>query len=304
VPELPEVETTVNMLRKSLVGLSIQDVWSDYHIGTKNIPETIKTKTFWIKMKRWIIGKKILDVVRRGKNILIHLSDNITILIHMKLTGHLLYGQYVKKHQSLWLATKKGPLREDPFNQHIHFVISLSGGKNLVLSDLRRFAKITMMKTGTLPKSKHLRNLGPDPLDYSFTKKVFRELLKKYPSRKIKTVLMDQHVISGIGNIYSDEILWTSGIHPESISGNIPEKKLTELQKTIVTILKKGISLTGDSFSDYRRPDGEKGSFQHKHQVYRKTGMPCGKKNCRGVIMRSVVGGRSAHFCNTHQKKY
>ena len=115
---------------------------------------------------------------------------------------------------------------------------------------------------------------------------------------------MDQTLISGIGNIYSDEILWYSGVHPEARPAAIPTDILRLMYQSAKKILKKGIDFGGDSMSDYRNIYGERGRFQNEHNVYRRTGEHCHRRSCGGVIKRKVVGGRSAHFCDTHQKKY
>ena len=120
--------------------------------------------------------------------------------------------------------------------------------------------------------------------------------------KKIKTALMDQKIITGIGNIYSDEILWYANTHPEKKVGKIKERELRLIFKGIKEILKKGITFGGDSMSDYRNIDGLPGKFQIYHNAYRKTGEKCKKRNCKGVIKRKVVNGRSAHFCSVHQK--
>ena len=121
---------------------------------------------------------------------------------------------------------------------------------------------------------------------------------------KIKQVLMDPYIIAGIGNIYSDEILWRASIHPLSLVGKIPDKNMKEMFKATKVLLKKGIDFGGDSMSDYRNIDGEHGKFQDHHRAYRRKGKPCGKKGCKGTITRLVVGARSAHFCPVHQKLY
>ena len=148
-----------------------------------------------------------------------------------------------------------------------------------------------------------LLKLGPEPLEKSFTYKIFKERLYKKPNGKIKTVLMDQTIISGIGNIYSDEVLWMSGIHPLSRVKKIPEKNLKSLYESITKVLNESIKVGGDSMSDYRNPLGEKGGYQKIHKVYRRTGEKCLKKD-GGIIRRIKVGGRSAHYCDVHQKLF
>jgi formamidopyrimidine-DNA glycosylase len=169
---------------------------------------------------------------------------------------------------------------------------------------MRKFAKVTIMKTSELEKSPHIKTLGPEPLDKNFQFREFKSQILKRPKSKIKQVLLDQNLIAGIGNIYSDEILWSSDIHPLSLTSRIPEKNFLKMFKIMKEILKQGIELGGDSTSDYRNIEGEKGNFQNKHKVYRRTGQPCPKKKCSGVIKRLVVGARSAHFCPAHQELF
>ncbi len=275
MPELPEVQTTASGLDGVVRGLSIIDVWTDYN--SPLFKESIKNPRYFAAFRKKVKGKTILHVSRRAKNVLINLSDNLTILVHMKMTGHLMYGDYD---------------RTDPFNRFIHFILYLSNGKNIELSDMRKFAKVVVVPTD----SDHLAGLGPEPLEKEFTFKIFKERIHLRPKWKIKPTLMDQTVIAGIGNIYADESLWRAGIHPEEIVSKIPDKKLKELY---IAIQK---TFGGDSMSDYRNIHGKPGKFQEKHQAYRKHGKKCGKKGCKGFITRKVVAGRGTHFCSVHQK--
>jgi formamidopyrimidine-DNA glycosylase len=184
--------------------------------------------------------------------------------------------------------------------------MTLSNGRQVALSDMRKFAKVTLIdeaqtETGLLD-SLHLANIGPEPLDKNFTFDIFKSRVETKPNGKIKTILMDQSVIAGVGNIYSDEALWRTGLHPEERVKNIPEAILKTLYGDVKRVLEKGIDFGGDSMSDYRNINGERGKFQEQHNAYRKTGKPCAKPGCTGTIMRKVVGGRSAHFCGIHQK--
>lgn len=300
MPELPEVHTTAEILNKLATGLKITDAWSDYdsvfHLGKENI----KDREYFSKFRKAVVGKTIEGFSRRGKNVIISLSDGHFIVVHMKMTGHLLYGKY-KNTDEKWEAETAGPL-SDSRNGFIHFVLSLSDGRRIALSDMRKFAKVFYLEK--LPENGNLiEKLGPDPFGKNFSEKIFAERLSLRPNGKIKQVLMDQEIISGIGNIYSDEILWESGIHPEEKIKDIPEKRLAEIFKNMREVLEKGIKAGGDSMSDYRNPFGEKGGFQNLHKAYRRTGEKCSKKNCSGIIRRIKVGGRSAHFCPVHQKK-
>ncbi len=292
MPELPEVQTTVRGLDEHIRGLIIDDVWTEYNSPYFHGSDNIKDPEYFKYFKKTVRGAKILTVTRRAKNILIHLSCGHTILIHMKMTGHVMYGDYNRK---------------DPYNRFIRLIFYLSNGKTMELCDTRKFAKVTLLPTETMYETVHLRDIGPEPLLPAFTFKVFKECLATKPRGKIKLVLMDQSVIAGIGNIYADESLWRAGIHPETQVSILLKKKHSEklsgLYKVIRTTLSRGIDFGGDSMSDYRNIHGERGKFQEEHRAYRKTGTKCSKKECGGVITRIVVGTRSTHFCNVHQRK-
>ena len=300
MPELPEVETTTRGLQKEVVGLKIVDVWTDLNTKDKRKADTVANTKYFPLFKNEIKNTKIISVERKAKNILMNLSNGKTILIHLKMTGHLLYGKY-KFSDGKWIPTEKGPL-QDPFNAFIHFVFIFSNGKDLASSDMRKFGKVVLLPTSTAHDTKHLKDLGPDPTQKSFTLETLGERLDKKPNGKIKTVLMDQSVLAGIGNIYSDEILWRACIHPLRKVSDITKKEMVLILKAMKETLQKGINFGGDSMSDYRNIYGLPGRFQLHHEAYRRTGEKCRKKGCGGVILRKVIGGRSGHFCSKHQK--
>ena len=306
MPELPEVETTTKGLQKTIVGLIVKDVWTDLSTKDKRQMHSVANPEFFKIFKKDILNKKILSVKRRAKNILINISDGKTILIHLKMTGHLLYGKYVKHRvfdREMWIPDehKDSPLH-DPFNKYVHVVFIFSNGKHLAFSDARKFGKVTLLDTKTMYETKHLNNIGPEPLEKQFKIKNFKLRINKKPNGKIKTILMDQSIIAGIGNIYSDEILWKADVHPERKVSEITDTEIKLIYKAIKEILARGIDFGGDSMSDYRNIHGLRGEFQLHHEAYRRTGEKCRKKNCKGVITRKIVNGRSAHFCSVHQK--
>src|SRR3989344_2860438 len=252
MPELPEVHTTVEGIKRVAVGKTITDIWSDFHIKTAHGErQTLKNKKYYENFRKIVKGKKIIGAERRGKNILINLNNLYTIVIHMKMTGHVMYGKYKFKNSSVnepceprrseheefsskkisvresrrnfgtWAAIEKWPL-QDPYNQYIHFVISLSDGKHLVLSDMRKFASVTISKTSELHLHDSIEALGIDPLDKKLNPRLLREIIYKRKNMPIKSALLDQTGLAGIGNIYSDEVLWETGIHPLSPAFRIP----------------------------------------------------------------------------------
>jgi formamidopyrimidine-DNA glycosylase len=283
MPELPEVQTTVNGLNATVRGQKIIGVWTDYRSMHKMHRGSIKDREFFKQFEKKVVGKKILKAERRAKNVLIHLSGGETILVHMKMTGHFVYDR--------------------PGYPHVRFKLMLGNGKELSLSDMRRFAKVTVLTTKEAANSLHLEGLGPEPLEESFTYSKFKERLSKRHNGKVKQVLMDQTIIAGIGNIYSDEILWRAGVHPVSAVGAIPEKDTKEMFNAMKKVLKQGINFGGDSMSDYRNIKGEHGHFQEHHEAYRRTGKKCSRRD-GGTIRRIMVGGRSGHYCDKHQKLF
>lgn len=307
MPELPEVETTVKGLNQTVRGLRIIDAWSSLPQKSHSKKDEVKNLRFWNTFKTDIVGKKILNAERIGKNILIHLEAGKTMLVHMKMTGHLMYGKYREgkksdgesSHNWPWWSEDKA--LQDPYNRFIRVLFKLDNGYSLAFCDSRKFGKVTIFETKESKNTRHLKDVGVDALDSKLDYRTFKKIIMTKENGRIKNILMDQSLIAGIGNIYSDEMLFESSIHPEEKPKNIPETNFKKMFSVMKPLLKRGIDFGGDSMSDYRNIYGEKGKFQNKHKVYRKTGLPCAKPKCSGVIIRKVVGGRSAHFCPIHQ---
>jgi formamidopyrimidine-DNA glycosylase len=308
MPELPEVQTTVQGLHETVIGKTITSLWSD--LPTKNHvrKNEIKNLAFWNDFQKKVHGATIVSVERRGKNILIHLGNSYTLLIHMKMTGHLMVGNYrpgrktdgKTEHDWKWWGDTEH--LQDPFNRFIHFVATFSDGTSLAFCDARKFGTVTVVPTKNIHESSHLKNLGPDAVMDTITLELFISRLMKRSKKAIKTVLLDQTLITGIGNIYSDEMLWLAGIHPKRTPQSLSHTEWKKLWQSMRPVLEQGINFGGDSTSDYRNVFGKAGEFHHAHNAYRKTGKPCTKKSCKGKIERIVQDGRSAHFCNIHQQ--
>src|SRR3989304_8827357 len=293
MPELPEVETIVRELRKKIIGLKITDVWVDW-------PKTVKQAGGIDNFRKQVKNKKILSVRRRAKYIIMDIEGKKTIFIHQKISGHLLYGKWIRQppdKKGVWISQIPGPLQDDRQNGYIRFVLMLNNDYQLALSDLRRFGKVILVDDDKVKDLKEISGLGPEPLEINFIR--FKQLFDKKRG-KLKQVLMDQAFIAGIGNIYADEILWASGIHPLSRTENLNKEDLGKIFNFTVRILKKSIKYKGSSIDDYRILSGEKGRFQNIRNAYQLTGKK-GKKKDGGIIQRLKLGGRSAHFCPKHQ---
>jgi formamidopyrimidine-DNA glycosylase len=294
MPELPEVETTVRDLDQKVRNRTFIDVWTDFG-------KMIKSPGGFQEFRKNLLGKAITSVYRRGKNILFSLSGGYVLLVHQKLTGHLLYGNWTYDGKN-WVSAVKGDL-SDPINRYIHLVFSLDGGKQIALSDLRKFAKTGLWKEADLYETKEIKELGPEPLYPGFTFAKFREALGSKKG-KIKQILMDQSVIVGIGNIYSDEILWSSKIHPARPLQSLGEEELKTVYGNTLRILVEAIKLRGTTIvsnaEEYRGIGGRRGRYQEKLNVYRLDGTPC--RVCGRKLERIKANGRSWHFCPKCQK--
>ncbi len=291
MPELPEVQTTVNGLQIKVLQKTFINVWSDWEKIARLPGQKIKTNVFEI-FKKNLVGKKVIKVWRRAKNVIFDLSGGYTLLIHMKMTGHLMVGKWILENKK-WRPEKSGPF-EEKINTFLHFILFLDNGQMIALSDVRKFAKVELWKTEEFVKSKEFLGWGPEPLEKSFTLSKFKEILKNKKG-KIKQVIMVPEVIAGVGNIYASESLWWAKINPEKSASKLTDKELNLLYNAIRKVLEKGIELGGESFSDYRDVNGEKGNFDDERKVYKREKQPC--QRCGTPIKRIIFGGRSAFFC-------
>ncbi len=301
MPELPEVQTIVDDLNKKVTGRRIIRIWFDWPKMLKDPLDQQKNKiahkhvaVFEKEIKR----KKILEVKRRAKNILVYLSDGLMMLIHLKMTGHLLVGKWrIQGKRVIPLEPKEVVV--DSYNKYIHLIFYLDDGRMIGFSDLRKFAKALLGTKEQIENLPELKNLGPEPLNPKFKYEEFKKIISG-ENRKIKQVLMDPEVIAGIGNIYSDDILWAAKIHPLKPANKLSEKELKEIWIAIHKILEKALKLRGTSYSDYRDTSGKEGHYADYRLVYQREGEPC--QRCKTKIKRVKIGGRSAHFCPKCQK--
>ena len=288
MPELPEVETIINDLNKNIPGLRIRDIWSD--IGRFDVE----------KLKLKIVGNKIEKIKRFGKNILFFLTGGRIMLVHQKMTGHLMYGKWkiekTSDGQEKISSLLKGPFQEK-VNNYIHLIFYLNNGRQIALSDLRKFAKVEVFDVRSAGEIKEIKNLGPDALTVEFS-----DFQKNIAGEKgsVKQVLMNQKFIAGIGNIYSDEILWKAGIHPERKANFLNIIALKKIFKAMKNILKKAVKKRGTSISDFRDAAGKKGMYGNHLFVYGRKGKKCLK--CASAIKRLKIGGRGSCFCPVCQK--
>ena len=274
MPELPEVETVKNTLEKNLAGLTLTGVDIE-------MPKIIREPDL-ADFTTGVTGKKINRLGRRGKYLLIHLSGGGVLVVHLRMTGRLVYAR-----------------PEDPPPRHTHVVFHLSNGNELRFADMRQFGRILLAQTRQLDQVKGLKDLGPEPLGPDFSREFLRRELKLKRVR-LKSLLLDQTFIAGLGNIYADEALHRSRIHPERIARTLSTREIANLYRSIIDVLQEGIANRGTSMRDYVDGDGRAGNYQELLRVYNREGEPCGY--CGTAITRIKVGGRSSYFCAACQK--
>ncbi len=273
MPEGPEVQSIVTDLKNLIVGRRILDlVTNDYTrrlFGFYDIDE----------LREQIRGAEIADVARRGKNIVIQLAGDVYLVFHLRMTGQVF-------------------LRND-VPRFCRLTIKLDGDGDLHLADVRTFATCEIYRADEMMDFESKKKIGVDALSPAFSLRDLESVL--IGKRPLHSVLLDQTKISGLGNIYVNEALFEGGIHPLRKADSLSDDEVKKLYKAIVKILSKAVKNRGTTFSDYRLPGGEMGSFQKHLKVFRRTGEPCFK--CRTAIKREKLGGRSVFYCERCQKE-
>ncbi len=276
MPELPEVETAVLSLREKVLNKTFLRVWEEK--GKKDLTS--------------LLNKKIQKIERYGKGIYFFLSDGNILHIHLRMTGHLLLDNW-EMIDGRWKSNNK--VMQESKNGFLRYMFFFDDGSQLALSDPRKFAKVVILSQEEFKKE--IKKIGKDAL--KITKKEFFCLFEN-KKREIKPFLMDQSVISGIGNIYAAEILFAAKINPKRKTDSLKKEELERIYNLMGSILKKGLRFKGDSTSDYRLLNGEKGGYQNHHLVYNRKDLPCFV--CEEKIKREVVGGRGTYYCPNCQK--
>lgn len=274
MPELPEVETVRRGLEPVMTGQRIAHV---------NIRREGLRWPFPENMAERLNGQKVERLRRRAKYILADMSGGESLIIHLGMSGRMLISDGAE------------------LIKHDHVVLDMENGVRITFNDPRRFGMMDLCATDQLDEHRMFAGMGPEPLGNSFDADYLKARLKgrKMP---IKSALLDQKIVAGLGNIYVCEALWRSSIAPMLHAGKIPTRKIQELVPTIRDVLTEAIESGGSSLKDYRQTDGELGYFQHSFAVYGREGEPCKKEGCGGTIARIVQSGRSTFYCAKCQK--
>ena len=283
MPELPEVETVRRGMQPAMEGVTFARVDVNRPDLRWPFPE---------RMADRIAGAKVDALRRRSKYILAELSSGETLIIHLGMSGRILIsgdplGQFHRDH----------PAPE----KHDHVVFHMANGARVTFNDPRRFGAMDLAPSADVESHRLLQNLGPEPLGNAFHEDYLIGRLRGR-NTPIKSALLDQNVVAGLGNIYVCEALYRASISPLRKAGQISDKRLARLVPIIREVLAEAIEAGGSSLRDYRQADGELGYFQHTFRVYDREGQPCQTPGCGGTIARRVQSGRSSFYCARCQR--
>jgi formamidopyrimidine-DNA glycosylase len=287
VPELPEVETVKRGLRQLIVGKRITEITTDTAKSFPNAPADVR---------QFVIGSEIVAIRRRAKVLLIELSTGYTLLVHLKMTGQVVY----VGAERFGAGHPNDSLINELPDKSTRVTVAFADGTHLYFNDQRKFGWVKLFPTTEVMNIDFMKKLGPEPLAADFTAQDFAARLLRRKNSNIKTVLLDQTVIAGVGNIYADESLWSAKIHPATLVCNVPKAKIAKLFTELVAVLRLSIEKGGSSDKNYVNAEGKKGSYISFAKVFRREGKDCPR--CGDTIIKTRVAGRGTHTCPTCQR--
>lgn len=287
MPELPEVETIRVGLARLLPGKVVKDVWHDWPKSFPNAPADVA---------RFLIGAEILHIRRRAKVLIIELSSDYSLVVHLKMTGQLVF----RGEQIFGAGHPSDSLVGELPDKSTRVALDFTDDSKLFFNDQRKFGWMRLLPTSEVPEIDFMKTVGPEPLEDDFTVDKFIERLMMRKNSAIKAVLLDQKVLAGVGNIYADESLWMAKIHPLTVVSKIPRAKLVSLYTSLRTVLNLSIEKGGSTDRNYVNSEGKKGSYLSFANVFRKEGQPCPR--CGTVIVKIRAAGRGTHICPKEQK--
>lgn len=286
MPELPEVEIVRRGLEELIVGKTISEV------------DVLNDKSFLNQphaVKEFVLGARITSVSRRAKVLFIGLDSGYKLMIHLKMTGQLVYigdSRFGAGHPN-------DSLVDELPNRSTRVIIKFSDGTNLYFNDQRKFGWVKLVHSELVSEEPFMQKVGPEPLVTEFTDDVFLSRVKRRKGTSIKAAILDQSVLAGVGNIYADESLWGAMIHPATKVADVRDGKLKKLRGEIVYVMNLSIDKGGSTDRNYVNAEGKKGSYIEFARVFRKEGKPCSR--CSSPIVKIRVAGRGTHICEVCQ---
>ncbi|HVX24490.1 MAG TPA: bifunctional DNA-formamidopyrimidine glycosylase/DNA-(apurinic or apyrimidinic site) lyase [Candidatus Saccharimonadales bacterium] len=289
MPELPEVETVRIGLSRLLPGRVIAAIDFDWPKSFPNAAADVAS---------FVVGAEIVAVERRAKVLLIELSTQYTLVIHLKMTGQLVFRSASERFGA---GHPNDSLVGDLPDRSTRVTTTFTDDSQLFFNDQRKFGWMRLMPTAEVMNLDFFQKVGPEPLAADFTWQAFRERLLRRPKSNVKAVLLDQTVVAGIGNIYADESLWGAKIHPLTLVKDLKPRQIETLYEELVMVLKLAIEKGGSTDKNYVNAEGKKGSYLTFARVFRREGQACPR--CGHEIVKTRVAGRGTHLCPFCQKQ-
>lgn len=283
MPELPEVET----VRRGLSGLIIGKVGTHATSDTpKSFPNPIGD------VNNFLIGASVTAIRRRAKVLMIDLSTDYSLVIHLKMTGQLVF---VDRDERFGAGHPNDSLVDALPDKSTRVTLQFQDGSQLFFNDQRKFGWVKLMPTVEIPDLAFMKKVGPEPLDDTFTPKQFAERFARRARTNIKAAILDQSVVAGVGNIYADESLWGAKIHPKRLVATITSAEFQELYTDLRAVMNLSIEKGGSSNRNYVNAEGKRGSYMDFARVFRREGLACPR--CGATIEKLRVAGRGTHIC-------
>ena len=288
MPELPEVETVRRGLEKLVVTKVVQNISSS---GPKSFPNASAD------VESFVYGAKVIAVVRRAKVLLVELDSKYSLMIHLKMTGQLVY----RGQQNFGAGHPNDSLVGNLPDKSTRVTITFTDGSKLFFNDQRKFGWVKLLPTIEVPNIDFMKKVGPEPLSSKTYFKDFLPRIRRRNGTSVKAAILDQGVIAGVGNIYADESLWGAKIHPATRVKFLSDKQLEELFEQIKYILALAIEKGGSTDKNYVDAEGKSGSYLGIARVFRREGELC--ERCHATIVKIRVAGRGTHLCPNCQKE-
>jgi formamidopyrimidine-DNA glycosylase len=283
MPELPEVETVRIGLDKLLPGREVGGV---EHDTAKSFPNASAD------VQAFLIGARVERVRRRAKVLMIELSSGYSLVIHLKMTGQLVF---VSADTRFGAGHPNDSLVHALPDKSTRVTLVFTDSSKLFFNDQRKFGWMWLLPTAEVPNIDFMKKVGPEPLDASFTPEEFAQRLQRRKNTSVKAALLDQTVVAGVGNIYADESLWGAKIHPATLVRDVPAEKFSRLFTELQYVLNLSIEKGGSSNHTYVNAEGKKGSYMNFARVFRREGLACPR--CGAIIVKLRVAGRGTHIC-------
>ncbi len=288
MPELPEVETVVRGLRQLIIGKKIKKVLADTPKSFPNNPADVKN---------FLIGTSVIAIRRRAKVLLIDMDNAYSLLIHLKMTGQLVYRD---GNVRFGAGHPNDSLIGDLPDRSTRVTIDFTDGSHLYFNDQRKFGWMKLLPSIEIPNIDFMKKVGPEPLELDFTAAQFADRFRRRGRTSIKAALLDQTVVAGVGNIYADESLWGAKIHPQRLVGDLTPAEFRRLYTELRAVMNLAIEKGGSTDKNYVNAEGKRGSYMDFARVFRREGQPCPR--CGTTIIKFKAAGRGTHICPYCQK--